>query len=82
MSDATLDDEERRYKNVVPFQAINAERHNVNMKLLRRGLYASMGLNVLLGFGIANIMPLKTYVPIYGFNNEAGNYDQTTSTLR
>lgn len=77
MSDMTDAAEEERYAKGVTFQAINAARKINNEKLLRRGLYASLGLNVMLGIAI-DVQPDKQYVPVTGFINEAGIYDKTT----
>src|SRR3954471_21310130 len=79
MSDIPPDRDEALYRSAVSFQAINANRHVQAMKLLRRSLYASVALNLLLGYGIATILPLKTYVPIYGFHNEAGAHETSTN---
>lgn len=78
MSDIIGDQDEQRYAQAISFQAINAARKIHSEKLLRRGLYASIGLNVMLGIAI-DVQPDKQYVPVTGFINEAGIYDQTAS---
>lgn len=76
--DAAVRVTEGHYEQVVSFQATNARRHRRDVRLMTTGLVSSIALNLMLGAGILAILPLKTFVPIFGFNNEAGLLDTTT----
>ena len=69
---------ERLHAGAVSFQAINARRERRMRRFMTTGLVGSAILNVALVVTIAELMPLKTVVPIYGFTNEAGLFDTTT----
>jgi type IV secretory pathway component VirB8 len=67
------------YKGVVTFQAVDARRERRQRRFMMMGLIGSAILNVALVATIAELMPLKTVVPVYGFLNEAGLFDTTTA---